>query len=92
MCFSYNIVSKLDLCLAIRVVNRQRKMEVLSSDDSDDFQLPGSFDELVSLARSSVSTLRHLHYPNRKERVFTFFHEGGVSDFNLILPGFHKKE
>ena len=33
-------------------------MEVLSSDDSDDFQLPRNFDELVSLAPSSVSTLQ----------------------------------
>ena len=78
MCFFLKYRSKLDSCLAIRVVNRQRKMEVVSSDDSDDFQLPGNFDELVSLARSSVLTLRHLHYPDRKERVFTFFHEGGV--------------
>ena len=61
-------------------------MEVLSSDDSDDFQLPGNFGELVSLARSNVSTLRHLHYPNRKERVFTFFHEGGVKRFQSNSP------
>ena len=67
-------------------------MEVLSSDDSDDFQLPGNFDELVSLARSNVSTLRICTTQTGKKESSPSFMREVLSDFNLILPGFHKKE
>ena len=62
-------ISAKNMCPAIRVASHCKEMDALSSDDSAvDFQLPGSFDELVSLARSNVSTLRHLHYPNKTNR------------------------
>ena len=83
-----------------RVVNCQKKMEVFSrapaTTYSDDFQLSGNFDELVSLARSNVSTLRHLHYANKnaRKRKLRLCHSTRevLSDFTLILPGFHMKE
>ena len=66
MCFPKTLL--LNWCPAISVVNCQKKMEVLSSDSSNNFQLPENFEEVVLLAPSNVSTLRHLHYPGKEER------------------------
>ena len=34
-------------------------------EDSDDFQLPDNFDNLVNVAADGVLSLRHLYYPNK---------------------------